>query len=85
MPLGRYALPVWADAENDAVTPQLFPREPRRLRQPTKDVMRDQLAIAADRIIELSEENLALRDAIDRSTEHLRGALAPEGGLYGSG
>lgn len=67
------------------MTPQIFPREPRRLRQPTKDVMRDQLAIAADRIIELSAENLKLHDAIERSTQHLRGALAPEGGLYGSG
>lgn len=31
----------------------LFPREPRRMRQPRKDVLRDQLAAAADEIVRL--------------------------------
>lgn len=33
--------------------PQLFPREPKRIRQPRKHVLREQLRLAADRIIEL--------------------------------
>lgn len=31
----------------------LIPREPRKLRQPTKEVLREQLALAADEIIRL--------------------------------
>ncbi|GAB3054401.1 hypothetical protein [Stenotrophomonas tumulicola] len=65
------------------MNPQLFPKPPRRMKQPAKDVLRDQLAVAADRIIELSAENLALRDAIERSTEHLRAAVAPKGEHHG--
>lgn len=34
---------------------ELIPREPRRLKQPTKDVLREQLALAADEIIRLRE------------------------------
>ena len=48
------------------------------MKQPPKEVLRAQLAINADEIIRLRTENLALREAIERSTEHLRGALAPE-------
>lgn len=55
---------------------QLFPREPRRMKQPAKDLLRDQLATAADELIRLRAENLALRDAIDQTTEHLRAAVA---------
>lgn len=55
---------------------QLFPREPRRMKQPAKDVLREQLSIAADRIIELSAENQRLRDAAHQVTEQLHAALA---------
>ncbi len=33
----------------------LFPKPPRRLRQPTKRVLRDQLVIAADALIDQGE------------------------------
>lgn len=42
-------------------TPQLFPKPRKRLRQPSKRILRDELRRAADRIIELQEENEALR------------------------
>lgn len=35
---------------------QLFPRLPKRLRQPSKEVLREQLRLAADRIIEQGEQ-----------------------------
>ena len=50
------------------MTGQLFPRPPKRLRQPRKDVLREQLRLAADttiaaqrRIAELEAENESLR------------------------
>jgi len=49
------------------------------MKQPPKDLLREQLASAADELIRLRAENLTLRDAIEHSTQHLRGALAPEG------
>lgn len=55
---------------------QLFPREPRRMKQPAKDVLREQLVVAADEVIRLRTENLALRDAAQQATEQLRAALA---------
>lgn len=58
------------------MTAQLFPREPRRMKQPPKDVLRDQLSTAADRIIELAAENQRLRDAAHQAGEQLRAALA---------
>lgn len=36
-------------------TRELIPRKPRRLKQPTKDVLREQLALAADEIIRLRQ------------------------------
>ncbi|MCS4234468.1 hypothetical protein [Stenotrophomonas sp. BIGb0135] len=54
----------------------LFPKQPRRLIQPTKDVLRKNLIAAADRIIELAAENQRLRDAAHQVTEQLRAALA---------
>lgn len=54
----------------------LFPREPRRMKQPANDVLREQLSTAADRIIELAAENQRLRDAAHQVTEQLRAALA---------
>ncbi|MNB70721.1 hypothetical protein D3C81_315080 [compost metagenome] len=58
------------------MTAQLFPYEPRRMKQPAKDVLREQLAVAADRIIEQAEEIQRLRDAANQATEQLRAALA---------
>lgn len=55
---------------------QLFPREPRRMKQPAKDVLREQLVVAANRIIEQAEEIQRLRDAATQATEQLRAALA---------
>ena len=40
---------------------QLFPREPRRMKQPAKDVLREQLVVVANRIIEQAEEIQRLR------------------------
>src|SRR5690606_34749725 len=37
--------------------PQLFPKPPKRMRQPPKDLLREQLATAADEIIRLRAEN----------------------------
>lgn len=51
-------------AESEGIgmkTPQLFPKPRKRMRQPRKDVMRDELRRAADRIIELRAENERLR------------------------
>ncbi|CRQ56909.1 hypothetical protein PAERUG_E15_London_28_01_14_04153 [Pseudomonas aeruginosa] len=58
------------------MTAQLFPREPRRMKQPAKDVLREQLVVAANRIIEQAEEIQRLRDAATQATEQLRAALA---------
>ena len=43
------------------MTDQLFPRQPRRMRQPRKDQLRDELARAAARIEALETENEHLR------------------------
>lgn len=43
------------------MTDQLFPRQPRRMRQPKKDQLRDELARAAARIEALETENEHLR------------------------
>lgn len=42
-------------------SPDLIPRQPRRMRQPTKDQLRDSLARAADEIQRLRLENERLR------------------------
>ncbi|MCU1021445.1 hypothetical protein [Stenotrophomonas maltophilia] len=55
---------------------QLFPREPRRMKQPAKDVLSEQLVVAADEVIRLRAEVLRLRDAATQATEQLRAALA---------
>lgn len=39
------------------MTDQLFPREPRRMKQPRKDVLRDQVVLAAAEIERLRIEN----------------------------
>ncbi|MBO9766469.1 MULTISPECIES: hypothetical protein [Xanthomonas] len=63
--------------------PQLFPREPRRMKQPAKDLLRQQLAMAADHIERVTAENHALRamcaDLINTcqgSADQMRAALA---------
>lgn len=43
------------------MTQSMFPRDRRRMKQPTKDRLRDQLAIAASRIEQLTAENESLR------------------------
>lgn len=55
---------------------QLFPRPPRRMKQPPKDVLREQLVTAADELIRLRAENLALRDAAQQAADQLRAAAA---------
>lgn len=58
------------------MNPQLFPRQPRRMKQPAKDTLREQLVLAADEVIRLRSENQALRDAAQQAGEQLRAALA---------
>lgn len=43
------------------MTDQLFPRQPRRMRQPRKSILREQLAQAASEIERLRAENERLR------------------------
>lgn len=43
------------------MTGQLFPRQPRRMRQPPKSLLREQLAQAATEIERLRAENERLR------------------------
>lgn len=57
---------------------QLFPRQPRKMRQPPKDVLREQLVLAADEVIRLRAENARLRDATQQAGEQLRAALATD-------
>lgn len=40
---------------------QLIPKEPRRMKQPRKDILRDQLALAADTIAQQKREIEYLR------------------------
>ncbi|MEQ8034307.1 hypothetical protein [Xanthomonas sp. WHRI 6106] len=63
--------------------PQLFPREPRRMKQPPKDLLRQQLAMAADHIERVTAENHALRamcadliNTCQSSADQMRAALA---------
>ncbi len=53
---------------------QLFPRDPRRMKQPPKDFLREQLATAADEIIRLRAEN----EHLNRRMESARVALEGE-------
>lgn len=43
------------------MTDQMFPRAPRRMKQPPKQTLRDELARAATRIEQLTAENERLR------------------------
>lgn len=49
--------------------------QPRRKRQPRSEQHREQLALAADRIIELQRENLSLRARLALATAPRRGLL----------
>lgn len=49
--------------------PQLFPRQPRRMRQPRKDVLREALARAADTITGLREELVRMETQIQFARE----------------
>lgn len=55
---------------------QLFPRQPRRLRQPSKDFLREQLAMAADEIIRIRAQELANEDRIKSARAALEGETA---------
>lgn len=57
------------------MNPQLFPRQPRRMKQPAKDMLREQLVLAADEVIRLRAENLALREAMQTAATQLQTAL----------
>jgi len=46
------------------------------MKQPPKDVLREQLVTAADELIRLRAENLALRDAAQQAADQLRAAAA---------
>lgn len=52
---------------------QLFPRDPRRMKQPPKDFLREQLATAADEIIRLRAQELANEDRIKSARAALEG------------
>lgn len=41
------------------MNPQLFPKPAKRMKQPSKELLREQLATAADEIIRLRAEALA--------------------------
>ena len=58
------------------MTAQLFRRQPRRMKQPAKEVLREQLVVAADEAIRLRAEVLRLRGQMNQATEQLRAALA---------
>lgn len=60
--VGQVAQESWsAEGEGSMTRPQLFPRQPKRLRQPRKEVLREELRRAADRIIEQGAEIQRLR------------------------
>ncbi|MCE4371008.1 hypothetical protein [Xanthomonas hortorum] len=52
--------------------PQLFPREPRRMKQPAKDLLRQQLAMAADHIERVTAENQACAPSAQKPSTHAR-------------
>lgn len=58
------------------MTDQLIPREPRRKKQPTADVLREQLRLAADEIIRLRGELLEAQ--ADGGIISMPGPLLPE-------
>ena len=53
--------------------PQLFPKPAKRMKQPPKDFLREQLGIAADEIIRLRTLELANEDRIKSARAALEG------------
>ncbi|TDB26679.1 hypothetical protein ATCM_02865 [Stenotrophomonas sp. ATCM1_4] len=54
-------------------TQQLFPKPAKRMKQPPKDLLREQLATAADEIIRLRAQALANEDRIKSARAALEG------------
>ncbi len=54
-------------------TPQLFPRPAKRMKQPPKDLLREQLATAANEIIRLRAEKDHLEQRINGARVALEG------------
>lgn len=55
---------------------QLFPKPPKRMKQPSKDVLRDQLVQAAEEIERLRAETLRMQDRISSASAALTGEMA---------
>ena len=55
--------------------PQLFPKPAKRMKQPPKDFLREQLAAAADEIIRLRAQELAKEDRIKSARAPLEGEV----------
>lgn len=52
---------------------QLFPKPPKRMKQPPKDLLREQLATAANEIIRLRAENEHLEQRMESARAALEG------------
>lgn len=52
---------------------QLFPKPAKQMKQPPKDLLREQLALAADEIIRLRTEALATEQRINSARAALEG------------
>lgn len=55
--------------------PQLFPKPAKQMRQPPKDLLREQLALAADEIIRLRAQALATEQRINSALAALEGEV----------
>lgn len=55
------------------MNPQLFPKPAKRMKQPSKELLREQLATAADEIIRLRAEALANEQRISNARAALEG------------
>ena len=55
------------------MNPQLFPKPAKRMKQPPKDLLREQLAMAANEIIRLRAEALANEHRISSARAALEG------------
>lgn len=53
--------------------PQLFPKPAKQMRQPPKDLLREQLVLAADEIIRLRTQVLATEQRINSALAALEG------------
>lgn len=55
------------------MNPQLFPKPAKRMKQPPKELLREQLATAADEIIRLRAENEHLNQRMESARAALEG------------